>query len=183
MLYKLDNKQGCWFLPHGNKGTHKLHMITQQVKSNVQSLIDLLTNIMPHKMKWIKNGRQYMWHLLPETWKNMQEHNDQVNCMEWVACFLSIWQQTPTSRYMFFMKNYFSKSWTMMHPQLFWWIQLWVQRVKIVEGQGVGARSLAHNILGVEKRDGVLRWGQERMTSKSIIHTDLHKPNNKLVCS
>jgi len=28
MLYKLDNKRGCQFLPHGNKGTHKSHMST-----------------------------------------------------------------------------------------------------------------------------------------------------------
>jgi hypothetical protein len=26
MLYKLDSKQGRWFLPHGDKGTHKLCM-------------------------------------------------------------------------------------------------------------------------------------------------------------
>jgi hypothetical protein len=24
MLYKLKSKWGCWFIPHGNKGTHKL---------------------------------------------------------------------------------------------------------------------------------------------------------------
>jgi hypothetical protein len=28
MLYKLDRKQGYQFLPHGNKGTHKLHILT-----------------------------------------------------------------------------------------------------------------------------------------------------------
>jgi hypothetical protein len=28
MLNKSDNKRGCWFLPHGNKGTHKLCMST-----------------------------------------------------------------------------------------------------------------------------------------------------------
>jgi hypothetical protein len=50
-LYKSDNEQGCQFLPHGNKGTHKLHMSTQQVESNVQSLIDLFADKMPHQMR------------------------------------------------------------------------------------------------------------------------------------
>jgi hypothetical protein len=27
MLYKLDNKQGCQFLPHRNKGTYKLRQL------------------------------------------------------------------------------------------------------------------------------------------------------------
>jgi hypothetical protein len=59
--------------------------------------------------------------------------------------------------------------------------QLCVQRVKIAEGQGVGARSLAHNTLGVEGRAKALGWGLGRVARKSITHTDLHKPNNKLV--
>jgi hypothetical protein len=41
----------------GNKGTHKLCISTMQVESNVQSLIDLSMDIMPHQMKWIRNGR------------------------------------------------------------------------------------------------------------------------------
>jgi hypothetical protein len=49
-----------------------------------------------------------------------------------------------------------------------------------MEGQGVGARSLAHNTLGVEGHVGALGWALGRVTSKSITHTDLHKPNNKL---
>jgi hypothetical protein len=57
MLYELDNKQGYWFLPHGNKDTHKLCMSTQQMKSNVQSLIDLFVYTMPHQLKRIGNGR------------------------------------------------------------------------------------------------------------------------------
>jgi hypothetical protein len=33
---------------------------------------------------------------------------------------------------------------------------------------------------GVEGHTGALRWELRRVTSKSIIHMDLHKPNNKL---
>jgi hypothetical protein len=58
MLYKSDNKQGCRFLPHGNKGTYKLHMSTRQVESNVQSLIDLFIDLMSYQMKGIGNGKQ-----------------------------------------------------------------------------------------------------------------------------
>jgi hypothetical protein len=31
-------------------------------------------------------------------------------------------------------------------------------KVKIVEGEGVGACSLAHNTLGIEGHGGTLRW-------------------------
>ncbi len=54
-------------------------------------------------------------------------------------------------------------------------------KVKTTEGQGVGAHSLAHDILGVEGRVRTLGWGLRQLTSRSIIHMDLHKPNNKLV--
>jgi hypothetical protein len=54
-------------------------------------------------------------------------------------------------------------------------------KMKTTEGEGIGARSLAHNILGVEGRVGAPGWGLGRLTSKSITHMDLHKPNNKLV--
>jgi len=47
--------------------------------------------------------------------------------------------------------------------------------------EGVGVRSLVHSILGVEGHAGTLGSKLARLTSKSIIHTDLHKPNNKLV--
>jgi len=50
-----------------------------------------------------------------------------------------------------------------------------------MEAQGVGAHSLARNTLGVEGRVEVPRWGLGKVTSGSIIHMDLHKPNNKLV--
>ncbi len=54
-------------------------------------------------------------------------------------------------------------------------------KVKIMEGNRVGARSLAHNTLGVKGCVGASGWGLGRLTSKSITHMDLHKPNNKLV--
>jgi hypothetical protein len=54
-------------------------------------------------------------------------------------------------------------------------------KVKTSEGEGVGAHFIAHNTLRLEGHVGVLGWGLGRLTSKSITHTDLHKPNNKLV--
>jgi hypothetical protein len=53
-------------------------------------------------------------------------------------------------------------------------------KVKAMEG-GVGAHSMAHNTSRVEGHVRVLGWGLGRLTSKSITHTDLQKPNNKLV--
>jgi hypothetical protein len=52
-------------------------------------------------------------------------------------------------------------------------------KVKTTEG-GVGARSLACSTLGVEACSSS-KMGLGRVTSSSIIHIDLHKPNNKLV--
>jgi hypothetical protein len=46
---------------------------------------------------------------------------------------------------------------------------------------GIGVHSLVRNILGVEGRVEVPRWGLRQVTNESIIHIDLHKPNNKLV--
>jgi hypothetical protein len=54
-------------------------------------------------------------------------------------------------------------------------------KVKATKGKGVGAHSLAHSTLGVEGCAGTPRWGLGKMTSKTITHTDLHKPNNKLI--
>jgi len=51
--------------------------------------------------------------------------------------------------------------------------------MKTTEGEGVGARSLARITLGVKGCVEALGWGIGRVTS--IIHMDLHKPNNKLV--
>jgi len=53
--------------------------------------------------------------------------------------------------------------------------------VKTIEGYEVGVRSIARNISGVKGCVGASGWGLERMMSGSIIHMDLHKPNNKLV--
>jgi hypothetical protein len=54
-------------------------------------------------------------------------------------------------------------------------------KVKTAEGEGVGARSLTDNTLGVEGCDGAPWWGLGILTSNSITHMDLHKWNNKLV--
>jgi len=53
--------------------------------------------------------------------------------------------------------------------------------VKITEGSRVRAHSLARNTFGVEGHVRAPGWGLGRMTSNSITHTDLHKPNKKLV--
>jgi hypothetical protein len=53
-------------------------------------------------------------------------------------------------------------------------------KVKTIEGEEVGACSLARSTLGVEGCARALGWGLGKLTSKSIIHADLHKPNNKL---
>jgi hypothetical protein len=54
-------------------------------------------------------------------------------------------------------------------------------KVKTVEGKGIGACSMIRNISRVEGHVAVSRWGLGRMISKSNTHTDLHKPNNKLI--
>ncbi len=50
-----------------------------------------------------------------------------------------------------------------------------------MEGEGVGVHSLAHNTLGVKGRAGASGWGLGSLTSNSITHMALHKPNNKLI--
>jgi len=54
-------------------------------------------------------------------------------------------------------------------------------KVKAKKGKGIGACFLVHNTLRVKGRVGALGWGLGKLTSKSIVHTNLHKPNNKLV--
>jgi hypothetical protein len=54
-------------------------------------------------------------------------------------------------------------------------------KVKTMEEERIGVRSLARNILGVEGHVGDPRWGLGQMTSGSIIHMDLHKTNKKLI--
>jgi hypothetical protein len=54
-------------------------------------------------------------------------------------------------------------------------------KVKTTKGDGIRVYSLTCSTLGVEAHVGAPRWGLRRMINKSITHTDLHKPNNKLV--
>jgi hypothetical protein len=54
-------------------------------------------------------------------------------------------------------------------------------KVKTSKGEGIGAHSLAYSTSGVEGHVGVPGWGLGRLTSKLITHTNLHKPNNKLL--
>jgi len=54
-------------------------------------------------------------------------------------------------------------------------------KVKTTKKTKVGACSLAHNTLEVERCVGAPRWGLGRVTINSIIHIDLLKPNNRLV--
>jgi hypothetical protein len=56
-----------------------------------------------------------------------------------------------------------------------------IPKVKTIEEKGIGTHSLACNISRVEGCIEVPGWGLGQMKSRSIIHTDLHKPNNKLV--
>jgi len=53
--------------------------------------------------------------------------------------------------------------------------------VKTTKGSGVGACSLTCSTFGVEGRAGTPGWRLGRMISNSLTHTDLHKPNKKLV--
>jgi hypothetical protein len=99
-------------------------------------------------------------------------------CFHWLP-FLCLSQLIPPPWTLVFLR--LTTLMKMTHPQLFWWIQLWVQKVKILEGQGVGACSLVRNTLGVEGHIGAPKWGLGKMTRKSITHMDLHKLNNKLV--
>jgi hypothetical protein len=53
--------------------------------------------------------------------------------------------------------------------------------VKITKGLGVEVCFLNRNTSKVKGRAKALGWGLGQMTNESIIHTDLHKLNNKLV--
>jgi hypothetical protein len=53
-------------------------------------------------------------------------------------------------------------------------------KVETMEEEGIGLRSLVHSTSGVERHVGASGWGLGQVTSESIIHTDMHKPN-KLV--
>jgi hypothetical protein len=52
--------------------------------------------------------------------------------------------------------------------------------METLEEEDVGVCSLTCNISKVEGRAETLRWGLRQMTSKSIIHMNLHKTNNKV---
>ncbi len=54
-------------------------------------------------------------------------------------------------------------------------------KMKTTKEEGVRICSLARNTSKVEECVGPLGWGLKRMMSKLIIHTDIHKLNNKLV--
>jgi len=54
-------------------------------------------------------------------------------------------------------------------------------KVKTMEVKGVGARSLVCNTSKVEGHARYSGWGLGRLTSNSVTHTDVHKPNNELV--
>ncbi len=54
-------------------------------------------------------------------------------------------------------------------------------KMKTMEEEGIGVHSLVQITLGVRECVRALGWGLGRVTSESIIHMDLHKPNNKLV--
>jgi hypothetical protein len=54
-------------------------------------------------------------------------------------------------------------------------------KVQIVEEEGIGVRSLVRSTSGVEGCVGASRLGLGTLTSKSITHMELHKPNNKWV--
>jgi hypothetical protein len=53
--------------------------------------------------------------------------------------------------------------------------------MKTTKEKGVEVPSIACSTLRVKGHAGTLGWGLKQMTSKSIIHTNLHKSNNKLV--
>jgi len=53
--------------------------------------------------------------------------------------------------------------------------------VKQQKDKELGYTPWLATLWGVEGRAGALGLGLARMTSESIIHMDMHKPNNKLV--
>jgi len=52
---------------------------------------------------------------------------------------------------------------------------------KTTKEERIGVRFFTYNTSKVEGCVGALGWGLGQMTSGSIIHINLHKPNNKLV--
>jgi len=54
-------------------------------------------------------------------------------------------------------------------------------KVKTMVGEGIEVRSLTCNPLEVEGCVRAPGWGLGQVTNESIVHMNLHKPNNKLV--
>jgi hypothetical protein len=54
-------------------------------------------------------------------------------------------------------------------------------KVNTSKEEGIIIHSLVHNTSGVEGFAKVPGWGLRQMTSESIIHKNLYKPNNKLI--
>jgi hypothetical protein len=54
-------------------------------------------------------------------------------------------------------------------------------KVKTMEEERVGVCFLTCNIFGIKGHVGAMGWELGRVTSKLIIHTDVHKLNNKLI--
>jgi hypothetical protein len=70
----------------------------------------------------------------------------------------------------------------MMHPQNSLIDSNANPKMETIKEKKVRVRSLVRNILGGGGgRVGVLGWGLRQMTSESIIHIDVHKPNNKFI--
>ncbi len=75
----------------------------------------------------------------------------------------------------------FASSWTIDAPLSSLMDSTTSPKVKTMEGKGVEVCSLARSISRVKGRARASGWGLGILTRNSIIHTDLHKPNNKLV--
>jgi hypothetical protein len=54
-------------------------------------------------------------------------------------------------------------------------------KVKTMKEEKVGVSSFVHNTLRVKGHARAPGWGVGWVTSESIIHINLHKPNNKLI--
>jgi hypothetical protein len=54
-------------------------------------------------------------------------------------------------------------------------------KVKIIEKDKVRVQFLARSTSRVKRMSEALGWGLGRVISESIIHIDLHKPNNNFV--
>jgi hypothetical protein len=68
----------------------------------------------------------------------------------------------------------------LMHPHIPWKTQMRVQKWKQQKEKGVEVRYLIRSTSRVEGRAKAPKWGLGWMLSGSIIHTNLHNPNNKL---